>query len=672
MFLQIIENQPWVSADFLSNHLGVEKNTQKGWVANDRVSAKIIDGTTRFFNYDEIPTTTKKQKKLPSAAFLIKEQQKIEKIEKVYSELYRSFTFDFPKYLHLFQQDTSLTTQEKTEAAKLHAVWICLFEMREKGNRDLIFQFEAFKKLYPLKYKGKTGKNSFSNVLRKGRNKGVQALSFDRKKYGNNREENAKNNKAAHKFYTTVVAASGQKFSCTESLFVVNQACREAGLPEVSLSWIKKKRAEALRNIEVYTSRYGQQEANKKLPHASLKSAEYVHQQYQLDGTTLPFWGPKFKRYTLVRLVDSCSKKVVGWSVGESENTALIMEAIRDAVNKTGCIPFEVLTDNHSFNQTKEAKNLQALFEKKGCHWTITQNPQYKAIIERYNQYLDKYFKRYYGYLGQGIRSKSIEAHPKPELIDKYCKEFIEENEQRAIVLNVIETFNSTPLSGGKCPNQLFEENQHPHPITADIFDRAEMLTMETEKKIVSGQIVFKRGLIKQEFQLPASLYAKYNDCTVIVRYDNLNDSIYIFDKATHEAITSLEPKEKINNAKANQTNEDIEKLYRHTGRLKGIKSKAKDQIETITANAHKVDPEAYQRMNRLTTPKNILAELEKDGLLAAAEQRDVKVNALPIHERNFGESIASLKPKVKINESPFSPKKHTLTKFNINQINDD
>ena len=670
MFLLIQNEQPYISKDFLLQ-MGIDGNTLKIW--KTRYPKEWISCLSNaYFSYAAIPARTKNEKRIPAITVLIKEHEKVSKVETIYNQLVKAHSFDFTKHTNLFTEDTTLTTAEKTEAAKLYAVWNCLFELREKGNRDLQFQYEAFRQIYPAKYKGKTGKHSFSNVLRKGRDKGVHSLSIDGKKYGNNRQENVKKNKDAHFFYITHFASHSQKFTCSEMHQKVNELCKDAGLVEVSLSWIKKQRAAALKNPLIYESRYGQQEANKKMPNASLKSANYVHQQWQMDGFTLPFWGAKFKRLTLVRLQDSCSKKIVGYSIGESENTVLIMDALKDAVNKTGCIPFEVLTDNHAFNQTNEAKNLQQLFKNKGCVWTITQNPQHKAIIERYNQHLDNYFKSYFGYLGQGIRSKGIEAHPKPELIDRYCKDFIEDNEVKAIVVDVIETFNSTPLSNGKSPNQLFAENQHSQPITADIFDRAQLLTMQAEKKIMSGQVVFKRGIIKHEFQLPASLFAKYNDCTVLVRYEDLNECIYLFELSTGEPIITLQPKERINNAKANQTSEDIEKLNRHKGRITGIKSKARKDIEEITLKAHIADPEAYIRVNSKTTPKDVKAELERKGLLQTAAENGVDIDKLHTKKRSYGEDLEALKPKVKINDSPFEPKHHTLSKFNINDFLND
>ena len=669
MFLLIRNNQPYISKEFLLQN-GVQSETIKKWKTRNRVDT-IETETTSYFSYQHIPDNSKTG--IPSAAVLIRENDRLEKTASIYKALVKAQTFDFTKFANCFKNDASLTGYDATQAAKLHAVWNSLFELREKGNRDLQCQYEAFRKLYPEKYKGKTGKNSFSNVLRKGREKGADTIAFDRKKYGNNREANQTGNIAAAKYFLFHTTATGFTLSCSDMMQTVNEALTEINQPPVSLSWVKKHRAAFLQNPEIYRLRYGQQAANKKLPSASLHSATFVHEQWQLDGMTMPFWGAKFKRYTLVRLVDSCSKKIVGWSFGESENGALIMEAIRDAVNETGCIPFEVLTDNHSFNQTNEAKHLQSLFAAKGCRWTVTQNPQHKAIIERYNQHLDKHFKRYFGYLGQGIRSKSIDAHPKPEMIDKYCKDFIDESEQLARCVAVVDAYNSTPLSNGKSPNQLFKDNQHTHPIIADIFDRANLLTCQTEKKVLCGQITFKRGIVKHEFQLPAALYQTYNDKVVVVKYEDLNECIYVFDKVTGTGIIDLKPKEKIHNAKANQTPEDVEKLNRHTGRLKGITTRGRKEIESIIEKGHAIDPEAYQRINRLTAPKNVIAELEQKGLLTEAAERGVVVELLHIPERNYNEGVELLKPKqTKVNESPFTPKNHTVKKFDLDKFLND
>ena len=94
---------------------------------------------------------------------------------------------------------------------------------------------------------------------------------------------------------------------------------------------------------------------------------------------------------------------------------------------------------------------------------------------------------------------------------------------------------------------------------------------------------------------MSADLFAEYNNKTVAVHYENLSDGIYLFEKETGEAIAFLPPKAKINSAQVNQTPEDQEAFNRHTGRKKGIKSKAEKQLAELSAKAHQIDPNAMR-----------------------------------------------------------------------------
>jgi len=190
--------------------------------------------------------------------------------------------------------------------------------------------------------------------------------------------------------------------------------------------------------------------------------------------------------------------------------------------------------------------------------------------------------------------------------------------------------------------------------IIVNVFDRAELLTMQTEKLIRRGQITIKRGIEKFEFQLPAKHYQKYNDATVIIKYEDLREGIYLFEKSG-EPIEYLQPKEKINIAESLQSENDVHLLHKNKGRTTGIKAKAKNEIEKLTKAAIKVDPEAFASLNKLTTPKNVLQELEQQGLQRIAQEKGVVLNHLSNDYRELVTVPVEFNPKSKSDKNPFT-----------------
>ncbi len=648
--LQFENTELFVPKKFLLSH-GIKKKTIENWRQQKKVLFFKVSNETHI-SYKTIPVTSRK--KLPPEKILIQKLlnlQKQSKADEIFNQLEYARQYDFTKYISLYNSDTTLTTDKITSFAQLHSVWSKILDLKNNaGLRDLKNLHDAFNRIYPNKYNSKI---SFSNAITKASCNGIMSVAIDKRVFGNNNNEK-KEATAQINFAIALLTASEGKFTAPEILEKANTYFKEHGLKQYGLSWAKKMVAKYKANPAIYQSRYGQNEAAKKMPFASLKNPEYSNTLWQMDGKTLPFWGPNFQRYSLVMIIDSTSKKIVGSAFGVSENSTVIMDAIKEAVNNTGVLPFEIITDNHSFNETKECENLISLLNKKGTKWTVTSNPQHKAIVERYNQNIDALCKEYGGYLGKGIRSRSIDAVTSDEMKTEFAKDFLSENEVRAISVAVVEKYNKIVLKSGSTPEKSYLENLHPHPITANVFDRAELLTMRTEKLIRRGQITIKRGIEKFEFQLSAKHYQQYNDATVIVKYDDLRDGIYLFNKATGEPIDYVPLKDKINNAQSLQTDKDIELLNKNKGRTTGIKTKGKREIEKLSIAAHNADPEAFASLNKMTTPKNVLQELEQHGLQRIAQEKGVVMNHLSNDYRELVTVPAEFNPHSKADKNPF------------------
>ena len=648
------------------NHLYLSKRylrcivsikTIENWKEETGIVKLVLDSEC-FYLYKSIPYRTRK-KLLPADRIIAAETKNIAEA-KVKELLHQAYWFKYTAYKSVYEIENSFTTEQVTKFARLHSVFKAILDLKKTESfKNLIVLQEAFNELFTGKYKTK---QAFSQAILKASVDGVMSVALDKRTFGNNNRDKRESTPQVDYIISALVACNG-KFTNGEMLKKANAYFDEKGLGQYSLSWMKKQRREWLKNPEIYKARYGKTEADKQLPYATMKHADYIHVQYQIDGWTLPFWEDKFHRSVLVYVIDNCSKKIVGFAIGNTENSETIKAALRNAVNNTGVLPFEVVMDNHSFTQTQAAFNFENLLTKLGSRLTKTSNPKHKAIIERYNQNLDGLFKKYYGWLGKSIRSKSIENIAGEELRTEYAKNFIPKNTVIANTVEVIETYNNT-LQRGKTPNQIFEENTHPNPIVLNQYHRAELLPFQILKQISRGQINIMRGVEKFEYQLPASLYPQWNNQTVVVTHDNLSDGIYLFNKDNGEGITFLKQKYKINNAKAQQTDEDVKELNKNKGRLKGIETQARKKLEETRDRALNIDPEAYAKVNALTTPKDVIKELEQSAnLRMLAELNGVILNELEASTQTF-DLPASLQP-VKKDSNPF-----TVTNNKIELIN--
>lgn len=649
----------------------VKAKTIEQAVSRKRISPENKVNRIAFFNYESLPTSwhvligkTKSELLALASAGELDSQTEFH-----YKQISHLQAKSFVKYREHYQATYDLKGERLLKVCQLRAVWDYVSE--ENANTGKLEPlYCAFNKLYPGKY---SSKHSFANALAKLKESGVDAVCVDARIF--TAPKNVKRISADCQFWTECLISMGSKPSNREVWRRLKSYCIQAGREEPSLSWVAKYRKEILRrSVNVFNDRNGVKEATKKMPHVSTHHAQRVNDQWQMDGWTLPFWGEKFQRYTVVLVRDSFSKMVIGSAFGKSENTLLIMEALQKAISFTNCLPFEIVTDNHAFNQTKEAAYFKEGIEAYGCKWTVDMNPQRKSIIERYNRHLDGYCRNYYGYLGESIKAKRIDARPKQELIDEYAKpaNHLSENEISAIRLAIVNRFNTDYKSGeGKAPLSLYQNSDKSHCVTLTLFDRVKILTPKTKKLIRRGQISIVIGGMKHEYQLPADLYDKYNDCTVVVRYEDLRESIYLYDFTTDEFISELKNKPKIFGAIANQSETDIRLLNQHKGRLEGIKAKDRKRQQQLLKDALKENPEAVNLINQITVHKDVIREIEQDAnLKRQATEEGINPDKLPIRaQKSYVNIEALILPSKKEKHNHYQPKNHTASI--VNNIND-
>lgn len=619
-----------------------------------------------YLNYNSIPTPTRS--KLPSYGALLGEhdaQAFSEAVEELFEKLEYARTKNFGQYVPKVRDIAHFLPNKVGGFAQKWAVWewILANYTNKKGYREALFG--AYKRLEINTFENING---FSNYLTKCKKHGVEAVIIDRRKFNAAPLQIS----AENKLWVQMLLSCDKKIPITKIHKKIIAACADAGIDPPSYSWVRDSVKELLKNPVLTTIRYGKAATGKKTQYISREYALYANDQWQCDSWELPFYGPNLVRYMLFLAWDNHSGKIVGFSVGKSENTPLIMEGIDDAIRSTGYIAYEFVMDNHSFHRTAVAARFKAEAEKLGVRFTVTMNPQYKSIAETGNKYLDAICREYEGWTGQNRNARNKDAHRNPETyaqLRKPCNEKTE-GEIKAIAAAVVLEYNSTILKRlGKSPNEAYAASEVKHGIPLTTEQRIQLIKPCAEYTVSRGQITIQVGIVRHEFQLNSDMAAMLEGEKVVVQYEDLRDGIYLYSVETGEPLGSVGPKVKIHGDLANQTEKDRELILKQHGRKKGIETKGKKKMEEIERSALLANPEAVELIAPYLLDKDLRKQMAQNRDLALrAADMGVNENMLPIRPPK---KVAPLKVASQKKKSPFTPTEHKIEIIDRNTLKD-
>ncbi|MCS2335392.1 transposase [Bacteroides sp. BFG-606] len=622
------EKQVFIPQSFLLEK-GVKYKTIEMWIFRKTiVPFKYND--EMFYNYDSIPAPTRA--KLPSKEAIIRARER-EKDEGTINEFYERLLVAkdnyFPTYREVYLQ-RGLSPDKVLENSQKHAVLEEILTIRDEHREEherfpLRYVWQAFCKIYPNWYVY----HAFSLALNTCVNEGIERLLI--KKY----VPAEKKFDARYDKMILDCMSSMKKYTQPKIHKKICKACDLKGWEKPSLSWTKQTcvRLEAA----TFMARNGATDFyyNRK-PYMGLIPAQNANSQWQIDGWRLPFYMKDFETLTLFWVIDACTGRIVGSYVDSSENTETILKGLENAVETTGVLPFEIVSDNHSFNQTKEAEHLKNALTTIGVHWTVSMNPRRKSKVERsFRTFGDDFCKEEYGYIGQGIKSKMKNGRSAQEMIDKAVKKPLIREQIALIAGRCIEEYNNTKGKDGKSPNERYEEavndsNRIKKSFKVTELDRIALFVRRSEATVRRGQIVIERGGMKYEFELNAKQFNKFNNRKFGVRYATF-DEIYLFDLEKDTYIDTVQRKKYAHSALADQTEEDKTLQFKHKGRLNGIDNEVKKAQVDIYNKAVSIDPEAAYIMNPLLTPKADFNEYLRNGNLADfAERHGIRPQDMP------------------------------------------
>lgn len=344
--MDLLENDIYLSyKDLLS--LGINENTINKWNQRGRVIIRKI-GIEAFVSYDSIPAPTRA--KLPSKEAIIRTRER-EKEEGTINEFYERLMFAkgnlYPQYRQVY--DTRKLPADKIlEYSKKHAVLEEVLTIREEHREErsrfpLRYVWQAFCKVYPNWYVY----HAFSIALNTCVNEGIERLLI--KKY----VPAVTQFDARYQKMILDCMSSKKKYNQPQIHKKICKVCDEKGWQKPSLSWTKQ----TCRKLELmsYAGRNGASDFfyNQK-PYMGLLPAQNANSQWQIDGWRLPFYMKDFETLTLFWVLDACTGKAVGSFVSSSENTETILKGLENAVELTGVLPYEIVSETIHLTRLKK------------------------------------------------------------------------------------------------------------------------------------------------------------------------------------------------------------------------------------------------------------------------------------------------------------------------------
>jgi len=210
------------------------------------------------------------------------------------------------------------------------------------------------------------------------------------------------------------------------------------------------------------------------------------------DGTRLnlyykkyvPGEGNKAAALQVCEVVDAFSEKLIGCHISETENFESIYEAIRNAVENTGYLPYELVTDNQGGTKRKDA---QAFLDKvaRVARTTTPNNPTSKSIEAIFGRFQKQVLHQRWGFTGQNINAKSDSSRVNAEFVLANIESLPTREEVIAEYMICREQWNAMkhPLYG-QSREQLYAESVNPEAVPVSEVLGRELFWLRTREAV--------------------------------------------------------------------------------------------------------------------------------------------------------------------------------------------
>lgn len=213
---------------------------------------------------------------------------------------------------------------------------------------------------------------------------------------------------------------------------------------------------------------------------------------WYIDGTKVnlyfKYWDEKSRRTKVgttscIYVMDAHSEVFVGWYMCENETFQTTYEALRNAFERTGFMPYELVADNQAGFTSKAAQRWRAKLETIS-HTTIPENGKSKTIESAFGRFQAEVLHRHINYTGGNITAKSAKTKVDVAKIIQNVEALPTYEEVRAQNEADINIWNSLPHPkfAGKSRMDVYRSSVNPQAIALTDIIREKVFYIATEK----------------------------------------------------------------------------------------------------------------------------------------------------------------------------------------------
>lgn len=213
---------------------------------------------------------------------------------------------------------------------------------------------------------------------------------------------------------------------------------------------------------------------------------------WYIDGTKVnlyfKYWDEKSRRTKVgttscIYVMDAHSEVFVGWYMCENETFQTTYEALRNAFERTGFMPYELVSDNQAGFTSKAALRWRAKLETIS-HTTTPENGKSKTIESAFGRFQAEVLHRHINYTGGNITAKSAKTKVDVARIIQNVEALPTYEEVRAQNEADINIWNSLPHPkfAGKSRMDVYRASVNPQAIALTDIIREKVFYIATEK----------------------------------------------------------------------------------------------------------------------------------------------------------------------------------------------
>lgn len=344
---------------------------------------------------------------------------------------------------------------------------------------------------------------------------------------------------------------SPQNYTDAYCIRKVQKLCVMTGKDTPSRSWMQTLLS-ANKTKWITQDRYGSgRKRNQYEGYTPIENAVFAGDCWQVDGTRwnfIPFRNDQGKEQYLyiIAVTDVYSGDLVGHHFGIGEDRYAYVQALKNACNQAGHLPWQLVLDRFPGHNTDEWELMTKRLQTRGVKVTVTSDKQGKAKVERLFGTLQTVFMQDSPYYyGEGVQSRREAAHRSPEYLKEIQKQARAEGwsfeQARAEAERIIAAYRSTPYKEysrryatvEESPAQLYTASDKPHTVKVEPWDFVELFGMERANTIRRGGLI-KMDIMKAPyvFYIPEEHYEiirDYRQVAVCYDIDDLSQ-IYLFE----------------------------------------------------------------------------------------------------------------------------------------------